>query len=114
MTGGNNKGTEDTEMTDSEMWKGYHQMHKDRKASNYQKALDRFDELPKGTKKFTDHHWGIPTPYGMHINYWPSTGLWDDPRPRQKSKRQVRGDFDSFMGWLRKFLIQAEKEQAGD
>lgn len=41
-------------------------------------ANDRFDELPEGTERFTDYHWGIPTKHGR-IDFYPSKMKWSDP-----------------------------------
>lgn len=96
------------ELSDSELWRGFKKHNRQRKNNNLSKA--RIDELPEGTVKYTQWHWGIPTPYGCHINYWPSTGKWDDPRP---GGTMCHGDFKSFKGWLRKFMKKAyaEREQ---
>lgn len=74
------------------------QYGKANRAKHLKIVNDRFDELPEGTRKFTEWHWGIPTRSGCHIDYWPSKNKWQDPR----SGRVMHGDFDSFKNWVEK------------
>ncbi len=86
-------------MSDSaEIFNAMRERDTERRHRNLRIAEDRFNELPKETRKFTDWHWGIPTKYGMHIDYWPTKNKWRDP----KTGRYIHGDFDSLLGYVRK------------